>query len=70
MNTIKWNRPTKSKTGNLVYTSKDGRFTITRRYYIAPSASVGYILEGVGVAKYSRDNDTLKGAKEAAEDSI
>jgi hypothetical protein len=64
---VEWGRPTKDKTGKLIYRSKCGRFTITKRSYVLPFACVGYILDGPGVERlWMRENDTLTDAKDAA----
>jgi hypothetical protein len=67
MGTIKWGRPVENRYGNMVYTSKDGRFTIEKRKFVLPYASIGYLLEGPGVPKYGRDHDTLRDAKDMAQ---
>jgi len=69
---IKWSRPEENRFGHLVYTSKCGRFTITKKKFIMPFVCVGYILEGVGVdvPKMYRENDSLAQAKQSAADVV
>ncbi len=69
-NKVAWLRPIENKYGESVYTSKDGRFTITKKKYSMPYATVGYTLEGKGVPKWARDNDKLADAKGNAQSVI
>jgi hypothetical protein len=69
-NKIQWNRPVENKYGHLVYTSKDGRFSVTRRSYVLPTVSTGYVLEGQGVPRWARENDLLADAKMNAQDIV
>lgn len=68
MSKVEWNKPTSDRAGKLVYVSKDGRFVITKRKYVLPTASVGYVLEGAGVPRWARENDQLRDAKQNAQD--
>ncbi len=71
-NSVKWGRPVENRVGLLVYSSKCGRFIITRKEFSLPYTSVGYVLEGVGVRvpRYARMNDTLTDAKVNAQDLV
>lgn len=68
---VVWGRPAPGRIvpEHRVYTSKGGRFTIERRRYCAPSASVGYVATD---AKYGRSSthDSLAEAKWWCHDRI
>jgi hypothetical protein len=44
MGHLAWNRAAKGESGQTVYTSKCGRYTIEKKQFVAPSRSTGYVL--------------------------
>jgi hypothetical protein len=62
---VQWNRPERDRYDLLVYRSKCGRFTITKRSYNLPTRSVGYALTVDGVRR--AQEDSLQAAKERAD---
>lgn len=72
---IKWSKPV-TKTvgknnlpleGRLIYTSKDGRFTIERREYVLPFKVVHYTLVDTKTGYRCEDHEKLSEAKEDAQ---
>lgn len=65
---VNWNRGAENKYGEVVHTSKCGRYTATRRRWSMPASTVSYLLTGAGGRNGVIDCETLKDAKEQAQE--
>lgn len=64
---VTWSRPVENRYGELVYASKCGRFSITKKSWIAPSVSTSYVLrETMDPRERPADCETLGEAKQLA----